>query len=88
MTHLRPSWTRSLGALIDEGIRVTATCLTCKREKDVDLAAMAEKLGRGFELWNRAPRCNMTPGCSGRVLFQHSGRGVMRAMEDGGWRLP
>lgn len=88
LPHLRPSWTRNLGALLDEGIRVTATCQTCNRDKDVDLAMMADKLGRDYELWNRRPRCNMTPGCAGRVLFRHSGRGIMRAMEDAEWLAP
>lgn len=81
---LRPSWTANLGAMIDEGIDVRAKCSTCGACKDVNLPALAEKLGRQFDLWGRRPRCTMTRGCPGRVLFLHSGRGPFSPMKGAG----
>lgn len=80
---IRPSGTRNLGALIEHCVSVRAKCDRCGKCKDVDLAALAERVGAAFDLWDRRPRCNMTPGCEGRVLFMHDWHGgFMFPMKD------
>lgn len=78
----RPGWTESIGRLIDEGIEIRASCSKCREWKVVDLVALAVIKGRDFDLWNRRPRCTITPGCPGRAMFLYSGRGVFRNMRD------
>ena len=79
---LRPSWTRNIGEMIDAGIACQAFCDRCGKFRAIDLSALAMRLGRDFDLWNRRTRCRLTPGCTGFNRFQHGGRGVMRHMWD------
>lgn len=80
---MRPDYTANLGSLIAAGIPVRADCRGgCGKWKDVDLVALAAKVGPELDLWNRHPRCNMTEGCQGRVTFTFFGRGMFENMRD------
>jgi len=78
---LRPSWTANVSTMIAEGITARAFCDRCGQWAEVDLERIAAAKGPEFDLWNRSTRCR-AEGCTGRVRFQHSGRGVMRPMWD------
>lgn len=72
---IQPLGTRNLGAMMEHGTGVRATCARCGVWQDVDVAALAEKVGADFDLWGRRPACKFTPGCAGRVLFMHDWHG-------------
>lgn len=77
------AWTKNLGTMIDAGVRCRASCNKCDRWKDVDLVALAEKVGRDFDLWNKRPRCKSTPGCDGNGrFFQDGSGGFFNVMSD------
>jgi hypothetical protein len=79
----RPTWTANLAALIAENIPVRATCRNgCGKFKQVDLKALAAKVGPEFDLWDRHPRCTITEGCQGRITFTFYGRGWYENMRD------
>lgn len=70
---LKPSWTATLGKLHDEGnVTIYARCDKCEVYQQVDLPALIEKVGRDYSLWDRHPRCTLTPGCAGRIVFSWS----------------
>lgn len=78
----RPACTANVGTLIDAGTVVRVMCESCGQWHDLDLPAVAARLGRDFDLWGRRPRCKLTPGCPGRAYFMHGAQGVMRHMRD------
>lgn len=49
--------------------RVRAICYTCKECRDVDLQALASKVGPEYSLINRRSPCKLTEGCKGWVVF-------------------
>lgn len=55
------------------GIPVKAFCNRCDLDYPIDVAALTEKVGPQFILWNRRSRCKQE-GCSGWNRF-HSARG-------------
>lgn len=56
---------------------VRATCSTCGGFRDIDLQALAAKVGPEYSLVNRRSPCKLTPGCKGWVKFMYN-KGVMR----------
>lgn len=66
-----PAWTETLGAMIDGGCKVRVICTKCRGHRDVDLGALAEKVGRDYSLINRRSHCRMTPGCTGWNRFYY-----------------
>lgn len=74
-----PAWTRSIGAAIDAGGRIRASCTRCGKWRDVDLVALAAHVGRTYCLIDRRCRCRMTAACDGwnRFLYLH---GVYRPL--------
>lgn len=79
---IRPTYTASLAALIEAGIPVRASCHACGGWRDVDLVALAEVKGAGYDLWGKTTRCRITEGCAGRVRFLFYGRGRFEPMRD------
>jgi hypothetical protein len=82
---IRPSWTLTLGSMIDDYDTVQVWCEHCRRHRKLtreDLVALAEKVGRDYSLWNRRCQCRLTAGCTGwnRFSYRH---GCMRNMTDG-----
>lgn len=65
---IRPAWTHTVGALLDEGAVVRVICGTCSRERMANLQRIADAKGRDFSLYDRAPRC-WVQGCPGRLFF-------------------
>lgn len=68
----RPIYTANIGLMIEHGIACRAWCDKCKAWKDIDLVALAEKVGADYDLWGRRTRCRLTPGCEGTNRFQHN----------------
>jgi hypothetical protein len=54
----------------------------CGAWRDLDLAALAAKVGPTYSLWNRRTRCRLTEGCAGWNRFYSSGRGRLEPMRD------
>jgi len=59
----------TIGALIDDGYRLTATCCTCWHNKKLDLHALADTLGRS----HGSMRDDLTPklrcsACQGKNI--------------------
>lgn len=84
-TKIRPSWTLTLGSMIDDYNGVQVTCNRCQKCKPLPreaLVALAEIKGRDYSLWQRRCKCRLTPGCTGWNRF-HYLRGVYRIMIDG-----
>ena len=73
-----PEWTRTLGAMKDQGIVPRAWCTTCMVSVDVDLDRLIAAKGRDYSLINRRCRCVLTDGCAGWVRFQYSSHGCRR----------
>ena len=69
--RLTPAWLRSVGAMLDEGVRARARCPACDQMFVVDLEAIACVKGRGFSLIGQHPRCKVV-GCKGTVRFLYS----------------
>lgn len=83
--RLKPSWTLTIGRLHEEqNVAVTARCRTCHAVHAVDLLALIDKVGCDYSLWNRSPRCTLTPGCAGRVHFRWTTGTWTHAFEDDG----
>ena len=78
----RPAWTATLGAMLDNGVSCRATCTKCDAWRDIDLEALAAKIGLDTTLWNKRTRCRLTDGCAGRNRFMEGSRGMFRLMED------
>ena len=64
-----PAWTRTLGTLIDSASPIRVTCDRCGKWADVDLAALAARVGRDYSLIDRRCLCRLTEGCRGWNKF-------------------
>jgi len=56
--------------MIDHGHTAMAECETCRGHQDIDLPALAERVGRDYSLWNRRSPCRLTPGCKGWMVYR------------------
>lgn len=84
MAPIRFSWLANLGAMIDERSAIQVSCTKCgiyHRFTTEELAALADKVGRNFSLWNRRCRCRLTPNCLGWNRFNYL-LGVYRPLWD------
>lgn len=82
---IRPTWTTTLGNMIDDYHGVAVGCGHCgswQMLSVADLTALAERKGRDYSLWNRRCKCRLKPGCPGWNKF-HFLHGVYRLMMDG-----
>lgn len=76
-----PAWVRTVGAMIDEGIEIRASCdRHCSDWFVVDLEKLRRLKGPDYSLVNRRSRCK-TPGCKGWVKFYFP-LGVYRPLWD------
>lgn len=66
-----PAWVQTLGAMIDRGTEVRVMCEKCRAWQQVDIPALAAKVGRGYSLIDRRCRCRMTAGCRGWNKFAY-----------------
>lgn len=64
-----PPWTLTLGAMIDRDVRVRVLCEGGFVE--LDLPALAARVGRGYSLIGRRCRCRITPGCTAWNRFYY-----------------
>lgn len=75
----------NLGAMIDDNAKIKVLCtLRCGEPyffSKAELEALAAKVGRDYELYNRRCPCRLTPGCRGWNNF-HYLRGVYRPLRD------
>lgn len=75
---IMPSWVQTVHAMAAEpACHVRAICWTCGEFRDIDLQALAAKVGPEYSLINRCSPCKLTPGCKGWVKFMYN-QGVMR----------
>lgn len=65
----------TLGDYLRTTIPVEARCNKCDFIQRVDIAALAEKVGLTYQLWDRRSRCKQ-PGCDGWVRFFGARGGV------------
>ena len=85
-----PAWALTLGAMIDHGTEVIAWCSKCQKTKPVDVAALAEKVGRDYSLIDRRCLCRLTAGCRGwnRFLYLQATYRPLWSVERGNlWML-
>lgn len=79
------SYIANLGAMIDQDAQIMVVCTErCRGPRyftKADLEALAAKLGRDYELYNRRCPCRFTEGCRGWNNF-HYLRGVYRPLRD------
>ena len=61
---------RTLGKMIDGGHTAMAECSSCRGHRDIDLVALAAKVGRDYSLWNRRSPCRLTDGCKGWMVYR------------------
>lgn len=66
-----PHWTRTLGSMLNGGCKVRVICEKCHECRDVDLHALAARVGIEYSLIDRRCRCRMTPGCGGWNRFYY-----------------
>lgn len=67
-----PSWVATVHQMAAEPFcRVRAFCGKCKVFKDVDLQALAAKVGPEYSLIDRRSPCHFTSGCDGWVKFMY-----------------
>lgn len=57
--------------MLDHGTQIRVGCTKCDKVHDLDIAALAEKVGRDYSLINRRCRCRITPGCRGWNRFHY-----------------
>lgn len=65
----------TLGCYMRTTIPVEARCNKCAFKQPVDIAALVEKVGPAYKLWDRRSRCKQ-PGCDGWVRFFSARGGV------------
>ena len=65
----------TLGCYLKTSIPVDARCNRCEFVQRVDIAALAEKVGTAYQLWDRRSPCKQ-PGCGGWVRFFSARGGV------------
>ena len=66
-----PAWTETLGAMLDHGAEIRALCTKSCGYRDIDIAALCERLGREYSLIDRRCACRITPGCKGWNRFYY-----------------
>jgi hypothetical protein len=81
-TPSRPGFTENLTAMIARGMKCRAMCDKCDAWRELDLVALAEKIGGDATLWNKRVRCRLTEGCPGLNRFYCNGRGRFEPMRD------
>ncbi len=64
-----PAWTENLGAMIDRDASIRVSCSRCGEWRNVDVAALAERVGRDYSLIDRRCLCRLTAGCKGWNRF-------------------
>lgn len=80
-SSILPSWVKTVGAMLEEGIEVRAWCdRNCTDWFVVDLEKLRRLKGPDYSLVNRRSRCK-TPGCTGWVKM-HYPHGVYRPLCD------
>lgn len=57
--------------MLDHGAEVRALCTKHCGYRDLDIAALVEKLGRDYSLIDRRCLCRITPGCEGVNRFYY-----------------
>jgi hypothetical protein len=67
----------TIGKMLDNRIAARVCCDRCDAWQDVDLAALAARVGRDYSLVDRRCRCKLTPGCRGWNRFLHDLHGGM-----------
>jgi hypothetical protein len=70
-----PAWVQTLGAMLDQGegrVIVRVTCAQCRGSRDIDITALAARVGRDYSLINRRCRCRLLPGCIGWNRFYYT----------------
>lgn len=65
----------TLGNYLRTTIPIEVRCNKCELNQPVDIAALAEKMGLDYRLWDRRSRCKQ-PGCDGWNRF-FSARGAV-----------
>ena len=65
----------TLGCYLKTTIPVEGRCNKCSYTKPVDIAALAEKVGKDYQLWDRRSPCRQS-GCDGWVRFYSARGGV------------
>lgn len=63
---IEPTWSLTVGAMIDEGATAYWQCGSCSTRGRVDLERVAAHSGRSLTLWDLMCRCRE---CSGVVTF-------------------
>ena len=81
-TPIRPAYTANLATMIAADVPCRAICDTCKGWRDLDLVALAEKIGADATLWGKRTRCRLTAGCAGVNRFYYGGSGRFSPMRD------
>ena len=71
-----PTWVQSLDAMVAGNCHVRVMCDRCREWRDVDLAALRERVGGDYSLKSR-----LTAGCSGWNTFRYL-HGVYRPLWD------
>jgi hypothetical protein len=66
-----PIWTRTLGDMLNHGCEVRVSCEKCREWRDVDLDALAARVGLEYSLIDRRSRCKLTPACDGWNRFMY-----------------
>jgi hypothetical protein len=74
-----PSWVQTVGVMRDNDTRVRAFYSSCNIWIDVDIAALAGRVGDAYSLIDRRSRCRLTPTCTGWVRFLYC-HGVYRPL--------
>jgi hypothetical protein len=64
-----PIWTRTLGDMLNGGCKVRVICEECHEWKQVDIDALAARVGLEYSLIDRRSRCRLTLGCGGWNKF-------------------
>lgn len=60
----------TIGKMLEIGTKAYAACNYCHRQQPIDLAALIEKVGPDFSLFNRRNKpCKLTKGCFGYTYF-------------------
>lgn len=80
-----PSYTKTLGAMIDEYHPVTVSCTKCGLSRLLTfdaLQALADVKGRDYSLMNRRCRCKLKEGCDGWNRFFYSRHSAMCPLWD------
>lgn len=76
-------WAPTIGEMHERGLKAYVSCSICKAQKEIDLAALIEKVGPDLCLKNRRNKpCKMKSGCLGYNYFCHNRSGVILPFRD------